>query len=63
VVLKPLKIADLDRQPDGRERVKPAQAAKTSDVLGPRRAFDQLADRPLERLGADLERVDRADLL
>jgi hypothetical protein len=62
-LLKAPKVADLDRQPDLAQRVKSAQAAKPRDVLGPRRAGDQLADRPLERRPADLERLDRTDVL
>ena len=62
-MLEPGKVADLDRQADCRQGVDPAQAPQTGDVLGPRRDGDQLADRGLEGRAAELERVDRADVL
>jgi hypothetical protein len=41
----------------------PAQATRPGDRLFPRRAGDQLGDRLLERVAADHDRVDRAEIL
>jgi hypothetical protein len=60
---EPLELGDLGAEPDRRERVDPAQAAQPGDRLLPRRAGDQLGDDLLERVAADHDRVDRAEVL
>jgi hypothetical protein len=62
-LLKPLEVADLGAQPNGREGVDPAQAPQPGDRLFPWRAGNQLGDELLQRVAADHDRVDRAKVL
>ena len=61
--LEALEVADLDRQPDGGQRVDPTQATQLRDGLGARRVGHELRDRRLERAAAQLERLDGADIV
>jgi hypothetical protein len=59
----PLQVADLSAQPDRRQRVDPAQAQQPPDGVRPRRTGYQLADRALQRVTADEQSVDRAEIV
>ena len=60
---KTVKVADLDRQPDGGQRVDPTQAPQPRDRLRARRIGNELRDRGLQGAAAQLERLDRADIV
>jgi hypothetical protein len=62
-MLEALEPLDLGAQPDGAERVDPAQAPEPGDRLSPRRERRQLGDRGLELIATDDQRVDRAEVV